>query len=116
MNRKLRMGMVGGGRGAFIGAVHRMTAQLAGGLIVSCDVMNYLQVTETDGRPVDRSRGWCNSMGIPYFRFSTKLSQDVALDEIEDSKLILALWETELYMRKSTSHVRELCDFLKCDI
>ena len=24
MNRKLRMGMVGGGRGAFIGTVHRM--------------------------------------------------------------------------------------------
>jgi predicted dehydrogenase len=30
MNRKLRMGMVGGGRGAFIGAVHRMAANLDG--------------------------------------------------------------------------------------
>lgn len=30
MNRKLRMGMVGGGRGAFIGAVHRMAASLDG--------------------------------------------------------------------------------------
>ncbi len=28
LNRKLRMGMVGGGRGAFIGAVHRMAARL----------------------------------------------------------------------------------------
>ena len=28
MNRKLRMGMVGGGRGAFIGTVHRMAATL----------------------------------------------------------------------------------------
>jgi predicted dehydrogenase len=35
MKRKLRMGMVGGGRGAFIGAVHRMTAQLDG-LIELC--------------------------------------------------------------------------------
>jgi predicted dehydrogenase len=26
--RKLRLGMVGGGRGAFIGAVHRMSARL----------------------------------------------------------------------------------------
>jgi predicted dehydrogenase len=26
--RKLRLGMVGGGRGAFIGAVHRMAARL----------------------------------------------------------------------------------------
>lgn len=30
MNRKLRMGMVGGGRGAFIGEVHRMAANLDG--------------------------------------------------------------------------------------
>ena len=30
MNRKLRMGMVGGGRDAFIGAVHRMAASLDG--------------------------------------------------------------------------------------
>lgn len=30
MNRKVRMGMVGGGRGAFIGQVHRMAANLDG--------------------------------------------------------------------------------------
>jgi predicted dehydrogenase len=30
LNRKLRMGMVGGGRGAFIGGVHRMAAALDG--------------------------------------------------------------------------------------
>src|SRR5450432_4027667 len=29
-NRKIRMGMVGGGRGAFIGTVHRMAAALDG--------------------------------------------------------------------------------------
>jgi predicted dehydrogenase len=28
MNRRLRLGMIGGGRGAFIGAVHRMAARL----------------------------------------------------------------------------------------
>lgn len=36
MNRKLKMGMVGGGRGAFIGAVHRMAAQLDGLIELSC--------------------------------------------------------------------------------
>ena len=30
LKRKLRMGMIGGGRGAFIGAVHRMAAALDG--------------------------------------------------------------------------------------
>ena len=36
MNRKLRMGMVGGGTDAFIGAVHRMAAQLDGIIELSC--------------------------------------------------------------------------------
>ncbi|MES2476731.1 MAG: Gfo/Idh/MocA family oxidoreductase [Verrucomicrobiota bacterium] len=38
MHRKLRMGMVGGGRGAFIGAVHRMAANLDGkiALVAGC--------------------------------------------------------------------------------
>lgn len=36
MKRRLRMGMVGGGRGAFIGAVHRMAAQLDGGIDLVC--------------------------------------------------------------------------------
>ena len=30
MKRKIRMGMVGGGPGAFIGAVHRIAARLDG--------------------------------------------------------------------------------------
>ena len=38
LNRKLRMGMVGGGRGAFIGTVHRMAANLDGmiDLVAGC--------------------------------------------------------------------------------
>ncbi len=36
MNRKLRMGMVGGGRGAFIGGVHRMAANLDGQIELVC--------------------------------------------------------------------------------
>lgn len=30
MKRQLRMGMIGGGRGAFIGRIHRMAAALEG--------------------------------------------------------------------------------------
>lgn len=36
MARKIRMGMVGGGRGAFIGAVHRMAAALDGQIELVC--------------------------------------------------------------------------------
>lgn len=36
MRRKIRMGMVGGGRGAFIGGVHRMAAALDGHIVLVC--------------------------------------------------------------------------------
>ena len=36
MNRKLRMGMIGGGPGAFIGAVHRIAANLDGEIELVC--------------------------------------------------------------------------------
>ncbi len=36
MARKIRMGMVGGGRGAFIGAIHRMAAALDGEIELVC--------------------------------------------------------------------------------
>ncbi|HYG40523.1 MAG TPA: Gfo/Idh/MocA family oxidoreductase [Cytophagales bacterium] len=36
MNRKLRMGMIGGGKGAFIGGVHRMAANLDGQIELVC--------------------------------------------------------------------------------
>jgi len=36
MKRKLRMGMVGGGRGAFIGGVHRIAAQMDGRIELVC--------------------------------------------------------------------------------
>jgi len=36
MNRKLRMGMVGGGRGAFIGGVHRIAAGMDGLIELTC--------------------------------------------------------------------------------
>ena len=36
MSRKIKMGMVGGGRGAFIGAVHRMAAALDGQIELVC--------------------------------------------------------------------------------
>lgn len=36
MKRKIRMGMVGGGRGAFIGSVHRMASQLDGVIELVC--------------------------------------------------------------------------------
>lgn len=40
MSRKIRMGMVGGGRGAFIGAVHRMAAGIDGQIDLVCGALH----------------------------------------------------------------------------
>src|SRR5262245_13809727 len=40
MQRRLRMGMVGGGRGAFIGAGHRMAAGLDGSIELICRALS----------------------------------------------------------------------------
>jgi predicted dehydrogenase len=40
MNRKLRMGMVGGGKDAFIGAIHRFAANMDGLIELSCGALS----------------------------------------------------------------------------
>lgn len=40
MNRKLRMGMVGGGKDAFIGAIHRIAANMDGLIELSCGILS----------------------------------------------------------------------------
>ena len=40
MNRKLRMGMVGGGKDAFIGAIHRYAANMDGLIELSCGALS----------------------------------------------------------------------------
>jgi predicted dehydrogenase len=40
MNRKLRMGMIGGGKGAFIGAIHRIAANMDGMIDLVCGALS----------------------------------------------------------------------------
>ena len=43
MSRKIRYGMIGGGRGAFIGAVHRIAAQIDGQIELVCGAFSSVQ-------------------------------------------------------------------------
>jgi predicted dehydrogenase len=59
MNRKLRMGMIGGGPGAFIGAVHRIAAAMDGKIDLVCgafssDVEKSKQIGQQLGLPENR--------------------------------------------------------------
>ena len=40
MNRKLRMGMIGGGKDAFIGAIHRLAANMDGLIELACGALS----------------------------------------------------------------------------
>lgn len=59
MKRKLRMGMVGGGPGAFIGAVHRMAAQLDGEIELVCGAFS---------SSAAKSRAAGRALGLPAGR------------------------------------------------
>jgi predicted dehydrogenase len=62
LNRKLRMGMIGGGPGAFIGAVHRIAANMDGEIELVCgafssDPEKSKQAGETLNLPLNRVYG-----------------------------------------------------------
>ncbi|XP_055336458.1 85/88 kDa calcium-independent phospholipase A2-like [Paramacrobiotus metropolitanus] len=71
------------------------------------------QATDADGRAVDRSRAWCESLGIPFFRFSPLLNRYVALDCTDDEILIETLWETRLYVINQAIKVKRVSDILR---
>lgn len=71
------------------------------------------QATAADGRVVDRARAWCSMIGVPYFRFNPQLSDDVAMDEKNDKKLINMLWETKAYMYANRHRVIEMINTIK---
>lgn len=51
-------------------------------------------------------------IGVPYFRFSPQMSEDISMDEKSDEKLCKMLWETKAYMHSNLPSIRELADLL----
>src|ERR1700689_5488253 len=81
MNRKLRMGMVGGGKDAFIGAIHRIAANMDGLIELCCGALSINpEIARDSGQslflPEDR-------IYLTYDEMITresKLSADIRLD------------------------------------
>jgi predicted dehydrogenase len=81
MDRKLRMGMIGGGRGAFIGTVHRMAAVLDNRIELVCGAFSSdPQKAKDSGRdwfvPADR----CYGSYAEMFEKERKLPADKRMD------------------------------------
>ncbi|MGZ5247494.1 MAG: Gfo/Idh/MocA family protein [Flavitalea sp.] len=76
MNRKLRMGMVGGGKDAFIGAIHRIAANMDGLIELCCGALSINpEIAKESGKvlflPEDRT----------YLTFNEMITKEAALPE-----------------------------------
>jgi predicted dehydrogenase len=76
MNRKLRMGMVGGGKDAFIGAIHRIAANMDGLIELACGALSINPEIAKDS---------AKSLFIPedrtYLTFDEMITKEAALPE-----------------------------------
>ncbi|XP_016077958.1 PREDICTED: 85/88 kDa calcium-independent phospholipase A2 [Miniopterus natalensis] len=80
-------------------------AKELGKMVVDC-------CTDPDGRAVDRARAWCEMVGIQYFRLNPQLGTDIMLDEVSDTVLVNALWETEVYIYEHREQFQKLVQLL----
>ncbi|MDD3153658.1 MAG: Gfo/Idh/MocA family oxidoreductase [Victivallaceae bacterium] len=78
MKRKIRMGMVGGGPGAFIGSVHRMAARLDGKIELVCGAF---------ASTAEQSKAMAKELFLPeercYCNYREMLEKECALPEGE---------------------------------
>lgn len=71
------------------------------------------QATQSSGRVVDRARSWCASIGVPFYRFTPQLSEDINMDERSDEKLVNMAWECQAYMCSQRPVIDELVAVLR---
>ncbi|KFV68887.1 85/88 kDa calcium-independent phospholipase A2 [Dryobates pubescens] len=80
-------------------------ARELGKMVVDC-------CTDADGPAVERARAWCEMTDVPYFRLSPQLHTEVMLDEVNDSVLVNALWDTQLYIYQQREQFEQLVQHL----
>ncbi|WP_207774885.1 Gfo/Idh/MocA family protein [Pontibacter virosus] len=92
MHKKLRLGMIGGGKGAFIGAVHRIAAQLDGAYELVCGAFS--------SNP-EKSRACGASLGLSpdrvYDSYQELFRQEAQLPEDERVQVISIVTPNHLH-------------------
>lgn len=89
---RVRMGMVGGGEGAFIGAVHRCAAALDGKIDLVCGAFS---------RDIDNNRRTGESLGLPpqrlYDSWQALIEQEAQLPEDQRMEVIAIVTPNHLH-------------------
>ena len=70
-------------------------------------------VCDSNNRILDRGRAWCQSLGVPFYRFSPQLKEPIEMDEKDLTKLINMMWDTMAYFYEKREEVKILADILK---
>lgn len=69
------------------------------------------QASQSDGCVVDRAQAWCSMINLPYFRINPPISDNIPLDESDNSVLINMLWESMVYVYSNEKAITTLLSF-----
>nr|CAB3264924.1 85/88 kDa calcium-independent phospholipase A2-like [Phallusia mammillata] len=68
--------------------------------------------TETNFHVVDRARAWCETIDANYARLNPCLSEEIYLDEKDDTKLLNIMWETQIYIHNNKDLTASIAETL----
>ncbi|MCG7562835.1 Gfo/Idh/MocA family oxidoreductase [Pseudoalteromonas sp. McH1-42] len=99
--KKIKMGMVGGGPDAFIGAIHRMAAQLDGQIELVCGVFS-----STPQRSYEYGRHLGLKASRCYRHFNDMLEQESSLPEGEKMELLAIVTPNHLHFQMASDAIK----------
>ncbi|XP_015793141.1 85/88 kDa calcium-independent phospholipase A2-like [Tetranychus urticae] len=69
--------------------------------------------THPDNHVVQRSRAWCKSLNVSYYRLSPPLREKLKLDETQDEKIIDGMLQSKIYIYTIKDEITNLLTNIK---